>query len=252
MKTVVFGDIHGRSIWKDIIKLENDADRYVFLGDYVTSREQISEDDQVKNLKELLNWADEMNKYTPGRVILLRGNHDMEALGYSWADCNPRFRNNYLRIPANRDWFLEHTQWVFIDGNDAFVHAGISKTWMQNNDLKSVEDINNMYPSDVFGFTPCKLSDYTGDSVTQPPTWIRPWAFIYDAYGDYRYFVGHTSYCHVINIKNELMKHMNDDEVSDEAKEMIRNLNDVYTCDTLGDKEYVVINDGVVCVGKIE
>ena len=36
MKTIFIGDIHGRSIWKDIVAREN-ADRVVFIGDYFDS-----------------------------------------------------------------------------------------------------------------------------------------------------------------------------------------------------------------------
>lgn len=36
MKTVIVGDIHGRTIWKDILEKEQ-PDRVVFLGDYVST-----------------------------------------------------------------------------------------------------------------------------------------------------------------------------------------------------------------------
>ena len=38
MRTLVLGDIHGKTIWKDIIKKEN-PDKVIFLGDYVTTHE---------------------------------------------------------------------------------------------------------------------------------------------------------------------------------------------------------------------
>ena len=36
MKTLLLGDIHGRNIWKEIIKKET-PDRVVFIGDYFDS-----------------------------------------------------------------------------------------------------------------------------------------------------------------------------------------------------------------------
>ena len=256
MKTIVFGDIHGRSIWKDIMKIEYDADRYVFLGDYVTSRENISEEDQIKNLKELFDWADEMNKYTPVRVVLLRGNHDMEALGYSWAECHPRFYDRYLE--KNRDWFLEHTQWVFVENDVVYAHAGVTNTWMKNVGLDNVEDINTLEPSEKFGFWPCKFSDYYGDSVTQPPTWIRPWGLFGDSFGKYTYVVGHTTREHITFTREEslngYMESYADDNIplDEEVINRIKKANDVIVCDTLGNKEYLVVEDGKFIPTKFE
>ena len=38
---LVIGDIHGRTIWKNIIEEEN-PDKIIFLGDYVSTHEDIS------------------------------------------------------------------------------------------------------------------------------------------------------------------------------------------------------------------
>ena len=91
MKYIVFGDIHGRDCWKKIVENES-FDKVIFLGDYVTSRAGILENEQLENLKNIFKFYDENQE----KVILLRGNHDMEALKYSCASCNPRFNNHYL------------------------------------------------------------------------------------------------------------------------------------------------------------
>ena len=70
MKTLALGDIHGKTIWKDIIKKEN-PDRVIFLGDYVTTHEGISSKIQIANLEEILDYKE--SNYE--KVILLRGNH---------------------------------------------------------------------------------------------------------------------------------------------------------------------------------
>ena len=69
-KFLIFGDIHGRTIWKDIIKKEN-PDITIFLGDYCTTHYDISSEDQISNLKEILQYK----RDNLDRVILLRGNH---------------------------------------------------------------------------------------------------------------------------------------------------------------------------------
>ena len=43
MKTIVFGDIHGRMEWYDIVQAEN-PDKVIFLGDSVSTHEDISSD----------------------------------------------------------------------------------------------------------------------------------------------------------------------------------------------------------------
>lgn len=70
MKTVVLGDIHGRTIWKDILEKET-PDRVIFLGDYVSTHKGVSSEQQIFNLEEILNYKEE----NPDKVILLRGNH---------------------------------------------------------------------------------------------------------------------------------------------------------------------------------
>lgn len=252
MKTIVFGDIHGRTVWKDIVRENYDADRFVFLGDYFTSREGILEEDQITNFTDLVNFADFENAMTPGRVILLRGNHDMEALGYEWASCSPWFMSDHYRNKEVRDWFLDHTKWVFVEGGIAYSHAGVTKTWMERNGLTELEQINDLEPSAKFGFTPCKLSDYYGDSVTQPPTWIRPWGLFGDSFGKYTYIVGHTTLKHIRNLKDEMLERYKEDTYGDydpEVLEEIKTENDVWMCDTLP-HEYLIVEDGEIAVGK--
>lgn len=73
MKIIALGDIHGRDIWKDIVKKESDADKIVFVGDYVDTHDNISPYKQVDNFKEIVEYKKE-NK---DKVILLIGNHKL-------------------------------------------------------------------------------------------------------------------------------------------------------------------------------
>lgn len=72
MKILILGDIHGRTIWKEIIEKEN-PDKVIFLGDYVSTHALVTEEEQIENLKEILNYKEE----NWDKVILLRGNHEI-------------------------------------------------------------------------------------------------------------------------------------------------------------------------------
>ena len=72
MKTIVLGDIHGRTVWKTIMDREQ-PDRMIFLGDYVSSHENIVSDQQIDNFMEILVAKEQQ----PQKFVLLRGNHDL-------------------------------------------------------------------------------------------------------------------------------------------------------------------------------
>ena len=231
MKILVLGDIHGRLIWKDIIEREN-PDLTIFLGDYVSTHELISADQQLYNLEDILTYKENNSD----KVILLRGNHDLEACNYSWAECSghdPYVTKGMLEM---KDRFLNLSQWLYVYNNIVFSHAGISKRFMENveNHLhlhncpisNLLVFLNTIEPNELFGFTPCKMSDYYGISETQPLTWIRPQTLVDCAIPDYIQVVGHTPVKHIINIK----------EVYPESKA------DIWLCDNLP-KEYLIIED---------
>lgn len=223
MRILVLGDTHGRLIWNDAIKNES-PDLVVFLGDYVSTHELISPDQQLSNLEDILNYKEE----NPEKVILLRGNHDMEALGYYWAECSGHDPQVSKGMQEIKDKFLNLTQWVFIHDSVLFSHAGVSQVWMDNNDIKSVEDINKLEPSEIFGFTPDNMFDYYGDSVTQPPTWIRPTSLYRCNVKGYTQVVGHTPAKRITDI----------------YKSTINNEH-IWLCDTLANGEYLLIENGM-------
>ena len=95
-KILVFGDIHGRSFWKEVIMAEQPT-QTIFLGDYVVSRENVSEEAQLENPADIMPYTEAH----ADEVILLRGNHDTEAAGYRWAECYPDFESKEL-FPTKR------------------------------------------------------------------------------------------------------------------------------------------------------
>jgi len=74
MKTIVLGDTHGRSIWKEIVSQEK-ADRVIFIGDYFDSFD-IEPVVQQHNFKEIIEFKEKGEC----EVILLIGNHDFHYL----------------------------------------------------------------------------------------------------------------------------------------------------------------------------
>lgn len=250
MKTLILGDIHGRICWKDIIDKEN-PDKVVFLGDYVSTHEKISAEQQCSNIEDILNYK----KANTDRVILLRGNHDIQHLGYSWAACSGFDKTVEKYMLTIKDRFLQLTQWVYMQDNIVFSHAGVSKVWMENIGLDDINKINELEPSEKFGFWPCKLSDYSGDSTTQPPTWIRPWTLLDCAFGDYIYVVGHTPLGgykmrqHIACLNDEVisqyassMQFISKKDQEDIIKRM-KTANRIWCCDALP-HQYLIIEDG--------
>lgn len=233
MKIIIIGDIHGRKQWKNIVNSEK-FDKVVFLGDYFSSHEGLSGEQQIDNYLDIL----QCKKDNPKKVILLRGNHDMQHLGYYWAECCNFFNvvQQFFNFEANKTEFLENTQWLFKYKNILMSHAGVSKVWMNNSGLKSVSEINNLPPSEIFGFIPSLKNpyDYYGNSDTQPLTWIRPDALVTCAVKKYTQIVGHTRVKNIFNVR----------KYNEENP-------DIWLCDCMP-KEYLVYDNGKFVIKNID
>lgn len=222
-KIVVLGDIHGRTVWKDIVAKEQ-PDQVIFLGDYVSTHEDISDDEQVENLKEILKYKDEHPE-----TILLRGNHDMQHLGFETIEISGYFPVVAMEMEHFKDEFLAKTQWIHVMGNIVFSHAGVSQAWLDANGLK-LEHINKLAPSELFGFNTSDPHDLFGNSPEQPPTWIRPMALISEMIPDYDQVVGHTPVDHCFNVK---------DVIADTPYNL-------WLCDALDQGAYLRIENGII------
>lgn len=224
-KILVLGDTHGRPFWKEIIEKEN-PDKIIFLGDYVSTHEGISAEQQLSNLEEILTYKEN----NPDKVILLRGNHDTQHLGYYWAECSG-WDGQVWGVMSQSEFkerFLKLTQWVYIDEElkTIFSHAGVSDVWMKNSEIDSVHDINSLEPSELFGFTPNYYGDCYGNSETQPPVWIRPQALCKCNVKGWDQVVGHTPVRTIINVGKSAKGKQN-----------------IWLCDALGVKQYLVIDN---------
>ena len=227
MKIVVLGDIHGRTVWKDIIDKEQ-PDQVIFLGDYVSTHDCVSESEQVSNLLEILRFKDHHPE-----TIMLRGNHDLQHLGYYWAECSGYFARVAELMTDFKEEFLAKTQWIHVMGNTLFSHAGVSTKWLEENRL-TLDGINSLAPSERFGFSSKNPWDIYGTSPEQPPTWIRPKTLVDVMIPGYDQVVGHTPVERCYNVKD--------------SSDIPHNL---WLCDALGNGSYLVIEDNLFSESKL-
>jgi len=197
MKTIVLGDTHGRSIWKEIVSQEK-ADRVIFIGDYFDSFD-IEPVVQQHNFKEIIEFKEKGEC----EVILLIGNHDFHYL--PMGETYSGYKHGAM--PANRQLLEDnkhHLQMCYQLDNILFTHAGIGHDWLvdQNRyesgvDPGTIADfVNAIWDYQPLRFTFYGLDPY-GDSKTQTPIWIRPSSLISGNRNtflktDYIQVVGHT------------------------------------------------------------
>jgi hypothetical protein len=182
MKTVIIGDVHGRSLWKLAINQEN-PDRVVFVGDYFDSYD-IKTEEQVNNFLDIIEY-----KKTSGReVIMLIGNHDhhyFPEVGYTGTSGYQTIGKLLIEptIDANR----EHLQMAYQFDDILCTHAGVSETFMDKAFGKNEWSIDNIATdlNELFKYKPLaftfasfineyEYSDPYGDDIRQSPIWVRP------------------------------------------------------------------------------
>lgn len=236
MKTIVFGDIHGRTVWKDIVKQEN-PDRVIFMGDYVSSHDNIPEVQQISNLQDIL----EFKKNFEGEVIMLRGNHDLQHLEYKGFECCCFCPSVYIYMNEVKEEFLNATQWVYVMDDLVFSHAGISKKFWESLDLgeatkENLLKINKLPISSIFAFTPDSPFDYYGNSTCQPCTWIRPESLLSSHIDNWNQVVGHTR----MKYPGDLLKYVQ----SEDKEKYGFTMKELWCVDSLPDSYMVIDEEG--------
>jgi predicted phosphodiesterase len=134
-KFTVLGDIHGLTVWKDVVK-KNPTGKIIFLGDYLDPYQNISFEKQQDNLLEII----ELKEKNPDRIILLLGNHDCH---YFDPNCERSTRYNYSHSNIIKEIFEENKdlfEYNYIHKNYIFSHAGIDEKWMNTHFF----DLNNL------------------------------------------------------------------------------------------------------------
>ena len=190
------GDIHGRTIWKEIINKNPQVTKWVFMGDYFDTHDDVTPEQQIENFLEII----EFKKANMNKVVLLIGNHDFHYTGYAYATYSgyqygaaPRIREILLDALSNDLMQMCYKNDIYV-----FTHAGITKTWAETNkiDLNDMENsINELFKTKprMFDFTMGDNYSQTGNDITQTPIWVRPQALLSDAIKDIVYIVGHTT-----------------------------------------------------------
>lgn len=190
MKILVIGDLHGRTIWKNIIEVEH-PDKVIFLGDYFDSFE-ISTRGQLNNFEDLLK---EQQKFGKDRFILLLGNHDYHYwathCAYSGYRIGTRISVQPILTRAIEEDLITLSH---VEGTYLFTHAGVSNYWMKEvAHIDSIEELSlkciNSYNLD---WNTLKGNDPFGNTVSNSPIWIRPKALASDSIMGYTQVVGHT------------------------------------------------------------
>lgn len=229
MKVIGIGDIHGRDCWMKILEQNLDADLFVFMGDYFDSM-TIPALAQINNFKLILNFRNE----NPDKVIMLYGNHDFHYTsacvggGYTGFDFSVYYNVKLDLERLIREGIIKA---CYVYDNIMFSHAGITKTWCENNSINLTnveEDVNQLllYKPHMFAFKSGIRRDRYGDDVTQGPLWVRERSLREDGLNDYVHVVGHSK-----------------------SDEIIFNFSETETnyiiIDTLGDDKYleIIVNE---------
>lgn len=122
--TVVIGDVHGLSNWKEIVTSHSNYN-FIFLGDYLDPYRQISSNYLIKNLNEII----EFKRSRMDDVTLLLGNHDLH---YFSEDIERGSRYDEFIAERAAKIFTNHLglfTYALQCDNRIFTHAGISHQW---------------------------------------------------------------------------------------------------------------------------
>jgi len=182
MKTVVIGDIHGRSVWKLIYETEK-PDRMIFIGDYFDSFD-IRGVDQLSNFQDIIAFKES----GVCEVVMLIGNHDhhyFPEVGDTGTSGYQHMLSPSIQYVVDQN--RKHLQMAYQTGEYLFTHAGVSSKFMDNlfNDefgwkVENIAiDLNEMFkykPKEFeFGInSKVQYLDSYGDNEDQSPIWIRP------------------------------------------------------------------------------
>lgn len=175
-KLIALGDTHGHTTWKQVVEKHKDADKIVFIGDYVDSFVVTSED-QLNNLLDIIQFK----KDNQDKVVLIIGNHDHHywpgVMGEHYSGYQLDMSNAFKQVyTENKDLF----QICYQHESTMFSHAGISKdflihTLQLQNDTPSEAHLNKRYKDNPnhFNFLRADFSGY-GQHPEQSCIWIRP------------------------------------------------------------------------------
>ena len=144
MINIVISDLHGESFkeqYNKILDLDIEFNNIILLGDYFHSyNRSVNGKYQLRHFEEMIDIS-KRDK----RVIMLIGNHDiMHLIGHRPAvTMFPAEVSRKIKELIEENLKLFRVVWK----GDKYVysHAGVSKTFMRNNNLNTLEEINEIF-----------------------------------------------------------------------------------------------------------
>lgn len=199
MRIVAIGDIHAKTIWKQIVEKEKDADKIVFVGDYFDSFDHEPFQDQLKNFEEIV----QLKRDNPDKFVLLVGNHDYHYLPVAREQYSgfQQKGSNKIGTAISKAIDEQLLQFAFVYKHYLFTHAGVTKTWAKEWDIElgnNLEEEINSVAKIGFRFQIGENRSGNGDDITQSPIWVRPNSLMTDMIDGYTQIVGHTKMPHII------------------------------------------------------
>jgi hypothetical protein len=218
-KILAIGDIHGRTLWKQII--EQDYDKVIFVGDYVDTHGHITGPEQFNNLHDIIDFKLEQ----PDKVELLIGNHDYHYWPGITETCSGYQVGMKNAFSATFEKYKDLFKMCHIEEGMVFSHAGFTDQFIDSMRVRILPDhINGLFKvaPQIFGYYSADTSGY-GDHALQSNIWVRPGKLKNWAY-KMTQVVGHT-YQQGINIEQG-------------------KANGLYFIDALEKSESLIIEDG--------
>ncbi|MGE5519540.1 MAG: metallophosphoesterase [Candidatus Dadabacteria bacterium] len=239
MKTIVLPDLHGESLWSDIL-IKESFDQVVLLGDYLDNSKGINGKQELINLRNIIK----LKESYPEQVFLLLGNHEYHytKAAMKLGERSPRYQADLAgQFREVLEEYGQLFQMAYKYEEYLFSHSGVTCSWLNkysgswqvSSIDKAVNEIWSENP-EAFRLTKEGLENGWGDDIYQSPIWVRPYSLKSDAKPietEIIQVVGHTP-----QEKLEVMESGNQR---------------YYFTDTFkSSREYLVIDNGIVSIGR--
>jgi len=184
MKIAIIPDIHGSTYWRKAVNRIDKFDKIIFLGDYFDSWDN-EWPEQINNVIDIIT----IKKQCPDKVDLCWGNHDTSY--YLDEKCSGYQFEHELDIKTLFNENAEFFNVLYIYDKWIFSHAGVSEKWMSCADIKTPEEINQLFKKKQKFFN-WVGPDIYGNNENEGPLWIRPESLLMNSIKGYNQAVGHT------------------------------------------------------------
>jgi hypothetical protein len=184
MKIAIITDIHGSTNWRAVMKMVDNFDKIVFLGDYFDSWTN-KWPEQMNNACNILTFK----KRYPEKIDLCWANHDTSY--YLDERCSGYQMEHAIEIKEFFKRQKDQFEVVYVYDKWIFSHAGVSEKWMSFARIKTAEEINLLFKERPNYFR-WVGPDSFGNNPNEGPLWIRPESLTINAVKNYNQAVGHT------------------------------------------------------------